>query len=359
VKRFIMSAVFLLLAAAAHAGVHGRLMDLCGVLRVPGGDPSLLTRVRLEASYDQDLDASWRLELGGLGTFTRAETPFSPPSSFDGQNGYDRLEWEELRSSGRALWSARAQKAFLKYAHGRWEVAAGRVPMVWGDSKFFRPTGVFRAAQPLEAFGDPPVGSDGADAQVQLAANTALEAAGRVLRDGSVEGVVRLENRGIGVMGTPLYAYRAKSSGVGAEVAATFKKFQLRAEGVTWKREGQKDWLVEAIGGLSLVIREFPVHLEVLKDGTGEALGAAVSGLSPDQAYATAKVETPRIYRVRFSPTLAKGFSRGDVMAMPGFVCEPTDHWSLGVDGMWFLGNGTGTLSALPSRMWGFVSLVF
>jgi hypothetical protein len=267
------------------------------------------------------------------------------------------LENTWVGSDGQALFMARLQKAFLKYARGRWEFTAGRAPFSWGDSKFFRPTSVFRTERPLEAFQDPIVGSDGFDAQWALAANTSIEGAIRVLKNGKCEWVARLENRGIGVMGTPLYARREHADGFGAEVAATFKKFQLRAEGVSWKTFHEDGRRLELMAGFSTVVREFPVNVEFLRDGAGEALGEAVQRANADQNYVTVMVETPRFYRVRWNPTVAKSLSEGRWMVRPGFVAELSRHLNLGVDGQWFLGKTEGSLCGVPSMMWAYMSM--
>ncbi len=355
-EKYLLLAVFLV-TTPSWAGLSGSLTDLGGVQRIPGVDPKSLTRVRLEAAWNHDLSAVWRWEVGGLASWTRSSSPIPPPSSFDGEEGRLGLEGERLRDTGRALLAARLQKATLRFTRAKWECSVGRAPMEWGDSKFFKPTSVFRSSRPLEPFGDPPAGSDGVDIRYSLAANTVLEGAWRRMRNDENEWVFRLENQGIGVAGTPLVARRAGGDGLGAEFSATLKHFQLRAEGVGWSRDDVPGRFLEMVCGFSTLIREFPMNVEFVRDGTGEILGGTATG--PDRIfnYLVLGLETPNFYRLRFSPVVARSPAGGRWMARPRLLYEFSSRFQAGFDGEWFWGGSPGPLADYPSSAWGYLKL--
>jgi hypothetical protein len=354
---FLLGFAVFLLALPAWAGFSGSLTDLAGVQHVVGGDPKSLARVRAEAAWNQDFSADWRWEVGALASWTRASSPSRPPSTFDGEEGVFGLEGERFRDAGRALLAARLQKGFLRFARAKWEFTVGRAPLSWGDSKFHKPTSVFHPSRPLEPFKDPPVGSDGADVRYSLAANTVLEGAWRRMRNEKNEWVFRLENQGIGVAGTPLVALRDGQNGLGAEFSATLKHFQLRAEGVGWSREEDSARLLEMVCGFGTLIREFPLNLEFVRDGTGEVLGASATHAGEPYSYAVLGLETPNFYRLRFSPVYARAFEGGRHMAKAKLLWEFSRRFETGVEGMWFWGDCPGPLGDFPSSAWGYIKL--
>jgi hypothetical protein len=204
----------------------------------------------------------------------------------------------------------------------------------------------------LETFGDPVVGSDGVDLSYAVGANTNLEGAVRFMRGGRAEFVVRVENRGIGVSGTPLFAKREGEDGLGAELSATLKHFQWRLEGMGWHEEGASGRRMEFVTGIYGAFQKFPVGVEFVRDGTGRLLGAGVDTPDKGDNYISMFAETPNIYRFRCSPSLLKSVQGGRWMARPTLTYEFSKRFQMGLDGRWVIGSASGPLAAVPTQWW-------
>jgi len=340
------------MAGPAHAEWYGNLTDLSGVVDTDQAPAAEIVRTRLTGGWNHDFSAQWRLEAGGQGDWTKLGPPGVAASTLDGEAGRLWAEGQRSSADGSSLYSARLERLFLKFTEARWEVSAGRVPVGWGDSKVYQPTRIFHAPSPLEAFRDPQPGNDGWDAVYTLWPNTKLEAAQRWLRDGHSEWVVRMENQGIGFSGTPLYARREGEDGIGAELSATFRRFQCRLEGVGWHPLGGSGRPLEWVAGFSTAYHEFPIHIEYLWDGTGRVFGPAATDPGARAGYLSVGIETPNYYRLRWNPKLVRSPGNGRLLAEPGLLYEFSKHLELGLGGQWTVGRAAGPLGNLPRKLW-------
>lgn len=347
--------LFILCGCAVFADASdftGSLTALGGVQGEKGSESASLFRARLVGEWQKQWSPTWTTSVEGLGASMGVGSPFSASSSDDGEKNLLDAEWRRSSDGGRDLNSLRLQKACVEFEKDRWQGSAGRTVMAWGEAHTVRPTCVFHAPRFLEAFGDPFVGSDGVDTSYAIGANTSLEGAVRVMRGGKVEYVARIENRGIGVSGTPLFAKREGEDGLGAELSATLKHFQWRLEGMGWHEKAQNGRRVELVTGIYGTFRNFPVGAEFVRDGSGRLLGPVAGEPGPASNYISMFMETPAIYRLRVSPTVVKPLQGGRWLVKPGMTCDVSKHWSVGLEGRKIIGSASGPLDATPTQVW-------
>jgi len=338
--------------AAEASDYSGSLTALGGVQGEKGMESASLSRVRLLGDWQKQWSPTWTSSVEGLATSMGVGNPFSVRSSGDGEENLLDAEWHRSSDGGKNLNSLRLQKACVEFEKDRWQGSAGRALMAWGEAHTVRPTCVFHAPRFLEAFGDPSVGSDGIDTSYAIGGNTSLEGAVRVMRGGKVEYVARIENRGIGVSGTPLFAKREGEDGLGVELSATLKHFQWRMEGMGWHERAQNGRRVELVTGIYGTFREFPVGAEFIRDGSGRLLGSSVEVPGPASDYLSMFMETPTIYRLRVSPTVVKPLQGGRWLVKPGMTCDISKHCSVGLEGRKIIGSASGPLAAVPTQVW-------
>ena len=354
-RRIVLLSLAVLLAHAvpAHAELQGSLNALSGVVDQDQAPAASIQRVQAEAGWDYCLSSSWLFSAGGEGIWVGTGSPYDPSDDLgQGTDGTLLADGEKASSNGRSVLSAKLEKLFLKFTEERWEITAGRVPLAWGDSKVYRPTSVFNPRSPLDPFTHEIPGNDGWDAVYTLWPNTKLEAAQRWTRDGHPEWVARMENQGIGFSGTPLYARREGEDGIGAELSATFRRFQCRLEGVGWHPLGGTGRQLEWVAGFSTTVGDFPVHVEWLWDGTGRVFGPAASEPGARAGYLSIGFETPNYYRLRWNPKLVRSPGNGRLLAEPGLVYEFSKHLDMGLGGQWTVGRAVGPLANVPRKLW-------
>jgi hypothetical protein len=179
------------------------------------------------------------------------------------------------------------------------------------------------------------------------------------MRGGQVEYVARIENRGIGVSGTPLFAKREGEDGLGLEISATLKHFQWRLEGVGWHEEGQSGRRIELVTGFYGAVQGFPVGAEFVRDGSGRLLSQGNGEQDMSANYLSFFMETPTIYRLRCSPTVMKPLQGGRWLVKPGITCDVSKNCSVGVDGRKIIGTASGPLSSVSTQAWISTTVVF
>jgi len=346
-----LGALFSLVPSAGASDWSGTFRLWGGAQGTEGQKTERLFRARATWDWKRQWSPSWSSSVGACGAWTTSAAPYEPFSSSDGEENLLDAEWERLGDEGRTLEIYRLQRAQMEFKRGPWQAVLGRAALAWGESRVARPTSVFHARRFLEPFKDEPLGSDGADLSYALGANTNLEVAARALRGGRMEFVARLENRGIGVSGTPLVVNREGAKGGGLEVAAILKHFQCRFEGMAWRIDGVGGQRVEFVAGLESTFRGFPVGAEFLRDGTGGLLGLPLGAGESRSDYVALYLETPSLYRLRFSPRVVRS-CRDDLWFVdPELSYALTPRLSLGLDGLYVAGEDQNKVAAPPTRL--------
>lgn len=348
-RPWVWMGLLLLLSSGARPAfaLEGSLLlgTFGGVQSSEGHPDVFVSHRRLTASVDQQWSPAWSASVGLWSAYARAAGSQAAPAFDDGEADFLDAQWHHASSSGNSLLALRLQKAFVAFQRGPWQASAGRVTLSWGESCLARPTALFHAPRFLDVFGDAPVGSDGADASYALGPNTCVEGAARWLHGGEAEWLVRLENKGIGVSGTPLFARLRGREAMGLELSATLKHFQWRLEGTFLRPTGGGPWMPQYVTGLASVLKDFTYGVEFLHDGMGGALGDGGLRGSFVSLYGV----TPDLYRLRFSPTLLKPLDGGGLCLKPALSLDLTKRTVCSLEGLWRAGNGP--LSGVSTRI--------
>jgi hypothetical protein len=351
-KRWLVLGLMLATALPSLASdFSGNISAVGGAQAMSRMDSVALGRIRVIGDWEKQWDPTWTSGVDVLGTWTASKKPFTAPSSDDGEENILDATWRHASPDDGVLETIRLQKAYVRYEDGRWQGSAGRTDLSWGEAHTLRPTAVFHAPRLLEAFGDPPMGSDGADASYAIGSNTNLEGAFRVQRGGHVEYVVRVENRGIGVSGTPLFVMREGENGLGLELSATLKHFQWRLEGMAWHFDDTDGRRMEIVTGFYGALHKFPVGVEWVRDGSGQLLGSGSSRPGEEANYFSAFMETPAVYRFRCNPMVLHSTQGGRLFVKPGLLFEATSQLHFTLDGRWMVGTSQGPLAAAPTQL--------
>jgi hypothetical protein len=309
--------------------------------------PYQTSRLLLQSHGDLDPEFSWSLDgevdqqSSGLGLAPTWLT-------YSSQN-YVNLEVDNSTlSSNNVYQMARLDRAFLKWASGRWEVAAGLQNFDGGTAYFYQPTHYFNPLPPLAWITDEPLGSEGLNANCFLFDDLSVEGSMRWLANGANEWVARLVNKGIGIAITPSFACLQGRNGTGLELSGTFPDFQVRVEGVNWFYPGNNLQL-EWTAGLSTLIQGTKLTLEGLQDTTGEALGGWTLG-NPNSFYLFASAQRDFSGQWQAAPALVKSLNGGPLLLWPKVSWNLSRVWKLSVQAQLPVGYTQGSLSLYPSR---------
>jgi hypothetical protein len=309
--------------------------------------PYQTSRLLLQSHGDFDPEFSWGLD----GEADQQSSGLGMVPSWFIYSSHNDVNLEADNSTlflNNAYQMARLDRAFLKWASGRWEVAAGLQNFDGGTAYFYQPTHYFNPVPPLAWINDEPLGSEGLNANCFLFDDLSVEGSMRWLANGASEWVARLVNKGIGISITPSFACLQGRNGTGLELSGTFPDFQVRVEGVNWFYPGdvlQLEW----IAGLSTLIQETKFTLEGLQDTSGEALGGWTLG-NPDSFYFFASAQKDFSGQWRVVPALVKSLNGGPLLLWPKVSWNLSQVWKLTAQVQLPVGSTQGSLGLYPSR---------
>ncbi|HUO58730.1 MAG TPA: hypothetical protein VMV05_11200 [bacterium] len=320
-----------------------------GGFQYPGTGVISYQYSRLLIEGQPDLLQDFSLGFAGEARWQASGSPVQPGWPLFPLENAVKLETDNLSTyDGGDLYSLRLSRAFLHFTTGRMEVTAGLAKPAWGSSFFYSPTDYFFPLNPLAWERDQPLGSEGADAMLFLFDDLSLEGATRWLQGGQEEGVVRLVDKGIGITVTPSLAWMNGRSGAGLELVGTFPTLQVRVEGVDWiypDGHALANWTI----GLSTSHEDVKYTAEVLRDGTGEILGAYSTEAS-QATYVFISTEGSFFGKWRAAPALVAPLEGGPILFWPRVEYQLEAGWVVGFQAQCLLGNWSGPLALAPGR---------
>ncbi len=349
----LLGVLGLLLAGAAGAdegtGFSGSLSLEGGGLQAPAAAVQTYSYYRLFLRDLGDLDQGLSYGLAAEADWQTLAPPGSVAWPLYPQSNAVRLEADNAATSGgNDFYGIEMDRAYLRWASGPLEVTAGLFKPSWGSARFYHPTDYFFPLPPLQWERSEPLASEGLDASYFLFDDFSLEGAARWLSGGNTEGVVRLVNKGIGLTVIPSAAWLTGRNAFGLEVAGTFPTFQVRLEGTDWLYSAQRtaaDW----VAGLSTSNRGVEYTAEVLRDQTGEILGA-YSNVGEQATYVFLTASGGILDRWKASPSLVVPLEGGPFLFWPKLVWDFAPQWELGAQAQVLLGDWQGPLDLYPGR---------